>query len=134
MRLSSDAGDIVMTGSSPDAGFNTISGSIRVSDGTFERAKFESVDGDITFAGDAARGASFTFDTHGGNIELSLSPKASLHVDAASFTGTIENGLTKLAPSKGRDDRGQELVTDVGNGSGRAVIKTFKGIIRLTRR
>jgi hypothetical protein len=133
-RLGSAAGDITMTGSSPDAHFITVSGNIRVSDGVYERTLFESVDGNIVFAGDIARGASFTFDTHSGNVELALSAKASVHIDAASYTGTIENGLTKLAPSKGREDRGQEIVTDVGSGSGRAIIRTFKGVVRLTRR
>ena len=133
-RLGSAAGDITMTGSSPDAHFITVSGNIRVSDGSFERAMFQSVDGSIIFAGDFLRGASVSFDTHSGNVELSLSAKASVHIDAASYTGTIENGLTKLAPSKGREDRGQEIVTEVGSGSARAIIRTFKGVVRLTRR
>ena len=39
------AGDIVMKGGSADAAFNSVSGTIRVTDGPLERARFESVTG-----------------------------------------------------------------------------------------
>ena len=55
VRLKTAAGDITMKGASPDAAFTTVSGTIRVSEGPLERARFESVTGSITFDGDITK-------------------------------------------------------------------------------
>jgi hypothetical protein len=136
VRLKTAAGDISMRGGSADAAMTTISGVMRVGDGVYERARFESVSGNLYFDGDLVRGASVTFDSHGGIIDLQLGAKTSpgFTVDAATLAGRIENLLSKDTPKSGRDGRGQELNFEVGIGSGRIVVRTYKGDIRLARR
>lgn len=133
-RLKTADGNIVLRGSSTDAGFTTVSGQIRQSEGAIERARFESVTGGIELFGDIARGGVLSIDTHSGAIEVRLLSKASVSIDAASITGSIENAPGKMRADVGRDGRGATLNTMYGEGSARLVIRTFKGNIRLTSR
>jgi hypothetical protein len=134
LRAKTAAGDIVMRGSSDDAAFTTVSGTIRVSNGSYERARFESVTGGIEFFADGRRRGSLSFDSHSGPIDLRLDAKAGAEIEATSIAGTIENLLTRQRPGTGRDGRGQELGTSLGLDGARFLIRTFKGPIRLAPR
>lgn len=131
LRAKTATGDIVLRGGSDDAGLSTVSGAIRVGEGRFERAKFTSVTGPIVFAGDLARGATLDFDTHGGPIEVRLTPRLDAEFDIATVTGTIENTLTPRRPIPGREGRGMELGFTVGAGRARVLVRSFKGNIYL---
>jgi hypothetical protein len=134
VRLKTGAGDITMRGGSADAAFTTVSGTVRVNDGALERARFESVSGNIDFGSDLATGADITFDTHSGAIDLRLRARPDVDIDAATIAGSIENQLSFTRPSPGRDGRGQELGVSLGSGHSRIVVRTFKGNIRLASR
>jgi DUF4097 and DUF4098 domain-containing protein YvlB len=134
LRAKTATGDIVMRGGSDDAGMSTVSGTIRVGEGRFERAKFTSVTGPIVFAGDLARGATLDFDTHSGPIELRLMRAADAEVDFATVTGTIENTFNTRRPITGREGRGMELGFTSGTGRGRIFARSFKGNIHLRPR
>jgi hypothetical protein len=133
-RLKSADGNITLRGGSTDAAFNTVSGTIHVSDGAFERARFETVTGGVEFFGDVARGAAITVDTHSGPVDVRVTPKVSVEVDAATITGSIENQVTRLRAVPGRDGRGASFAATWGQGSARLTIRTFKGSIRLSSR
>lgn len=134
LRAKSAAGDITLTGSSADVALTTVSGTIRATGGTFERARFEAVTGGIEFAGDAARGGAFSFDTHSGPIDVHLRAPSGARVEAASVAGSIDNQLTRERPKPGRSGRGHELAAVVGGEGAHVVIRTFKGNIRLASR
>jgi len=129
MRLKTATGDIVVNGGSVDAAASSISGTISVVGGRFERGKFETVTGPLVFAGDAAPTASLDFNTHSGTIEI-YAPKFQGEIDAATMTGTIENGLTPKPAVASRDGRGQEIGIFAGTGP-RYYIRSFKGKILL---
>ncbi len=134
LRAKTATGNLTVRGGSPDASLSTVSGTIRVLDGDYERGRFEAVTGSILFAGDPARRASLTFDTHSGDIELRLSPKLSAEFDLTSVTGAIEDALANRRAIAGREGRGQELGFAMGDAGARVVAKTFKGTIRLRAR
>jgi hypothetical protein len=129
MRLKSATGDIAVAGGSPDAAVSSISGTISVVGGRYERGKFETVTGTLMFGGDPAPTASLDFNTHSGTIEI-YAPKFQGEVDAATMTGTIENGLTSRPAIASRDGRGQEIGIAAGTGP-RYYIRSFKGKILL---
>ena len=131
-RLKTATGDIVMQGGGEDVSASTVSGSIRAADGTFQRGRFESVTGPIVFAGDFTRGGEARFDSHSGAIELRLGRNAPVEIDAASVTGSIENGWTKTRPAVGREGRGMELGISSGMGAAHVSIRSFKGNVRLS--
>lgn len=131
-RLKTATGDITVQGTGEDMNVMTVSGTIRVGEGNVERGRFESVTGPIIFSADLGRGADARFDTHSGAIELRLAPRASVEIDAATVTGSIENAWSKTRPVAGREGRGMELGTSSGMGGARVSIRSFKGNVRLT--
>lgn len=134
LRVKTATGAIDVRGGSEDAGLSTVSGTVRVADGRYERGKFETVTGDITYAGDVGQRAAIDLTTHSGRIELRLPPKPDAELDAMTVTGTIENGATSARPIPGHEGRGMELGFSSGSGSTRIVARSFKGNIAVTRR
>ena len=99
----------------------------------FERAKLETVTGDIRFAGTFERGGAFDFDTHSGAIDIAIPSKASASFSVVSIAGKITNNLSKASPIAGRFGRGEELTVDAGTGGPKVSVRTFKGPITLRR-
>lgn len=130
-RLKTATGDIGLAGNSDDASLTTVSGTIRVVAGRFDRARVESVTGDVLFAGEVVHGGSLDIDTHSGAIDIMMSPKAGAEFDVASVAGTIENTLTNRQAVPGREGRGQEIGFTTGAGGARVYVRTFKGNVRL---
>jgi hypothetical protein len=131
MRVKTASGDVTMRGSSEDAAFTTVSGTIRVSDGRFDRARIETVTGNVVFAADQVRAGTLNVDTHSGSIEYLAAPKPGVDVEAMTITGRIENGLSSRRPIAGRQGRGEELALQFGTGEARAILRSFKGNISL---
>jgi DUF4097 and DUF4098 domain-containing protein YvlB len=134
LRVKTATGAIDVRGGSEDAGLSTVSGTIRVVDGRYERGKVETVTGDVVYQGEIGYKGSVDITTHSGGIELRLPPRPNLELDAATVTGTIENGVTSSRPVPGREGRGMELGFSSGSGDTRMVIRSFKGNIALKQR
>ena len=135
LRAKTATGDILLSGSGcDDVALTTVSGTISVASGRYERTRIESVTGPVTFAGDLASGASLDVNTHSGAIELRLSRKSNAELDVASVAGTIENALTGRPAVAGREGRGQEIGLTLGSGGARVYVRSFKGHVRLLSR
>jgi DUF4097 and DUF4098 domain-containing protein YvlB len=132
MRAKTASGNVTVRGSCTDLGITTVSGIVSVRDGSFERARIESVTGNVTFGAGVSRAGTLLIDSHSGTIEL-LIGKGSLDVEATTITGSITNSVTTRRPSPGREGRGEELTLNLGTGEARATLRSFKGNIRLAR-
>jgi hypothetical protein len=133
IRAKSASGTVTFQGSSSDAVFSTVSGPIRIGGGLFERAKVQTVTGDIGFAGRLDRGGVFEFDSHSGAIDIAVPEKTAASFSVVSITGQITNALSKSIPVSGRFGRGEELTVDAGGGGARVSVRTFKGPVTLRR-
>lgn len=129
VRAKSASGDVVFDGKSADITLSTVSGKIEVRGSRFEKAKFETVTGNVSFDGSFERGGLSTFDTHSGTIDLGVSGSADF--DVVSIAGPIANKLTSKRPIAGRYGRGSELETASGDGGTRVVVRSFKGPVFL---
>lgn len=132
MRAKTASGDITLRGSCTDLGVTTVSGIVTVREGVFERARIESVTGNVTFGAGVGRAGTLLIDSHSGTIDLLLG-KQSLDVEATTITGSISNGVTTRRPAPGRDGRGETLTLSLGTGEARATLRSFKGNIRVSR-
>lgn len=72
LRIKTATGYVNWTGSSDDVGITTVSGRVVINAGTVQRARFESIDGEIRFTGGVARNANVAIDTHSGNVSLAF--------------------------------------------------------------
>lgn len=131
IRAKSASGSVQLRGSSSDATLSTVSGAVIVSGGAFEKAKFESVTGQIRFDGSFVRGGSIVFDSHSGQIDLAISRLSPADLDVLTMAGKIENRLTAKRPSPGRYGRGAELGTANNDGGAQVTIRSFKGDVTL---
>ncbi len=129
VRAKSASGDVTFEGKSADITLSTVSGKIDVKGSRFEKARFETVTGNIGFNGSFERGGITTFDTHSGTIDLGVSGSADF--DVISISGTISNKLTSTRPIAGRYGRGSELATASGDGGTRVEVRSFKGPVFL---
>jgi hypothetical protein len=127
VRAKSASGNVSFTGSTSDITASTVSGKLDISGKEFEKAKFETVTGNILFRGMFERGGLATFDSHSGAIEIGMPANAQADIDAVSIAGTISNKLTSMKPVTGRYSRGAELVGPIGGGGTRLVVRSFKG-------
>ena len=134
LRVKTAPGDTTVRGGSEDAGLSTVSGTVRVGDGRYERGKFETVTGDVVYQGDVGYRGSLDLTTHSGRIELRLPPRPDLELDAATVTGTIDNSVTSSRPIPGREGGGMELGFSSGSGDTRIVARSFKGNLVLKPR
>jgi len=131
LRAKTATGAITLRGTPEDVGLTTVSGPITIAGRTFARARFESVTGDIAFAGAPARGGALDFDTHSGLVDLRLPAALDADFDVTTIAGSVENAISTARPVA--EPRRQELAFTVGEGGARITARTFKGTVRLRR-
>lgn len=137
VRAKSASGAVSLWGASRDATLSTVSGRITVDGnatprGVFERGRFESVTGDISFRGGIERGADLRFDSHGGAVDVTL-PQRGADIELTTISGAIRNEASSARPLAGRYGRGAELRTTIGDGGAAVSVRTFKGAITIRR-
>ncbi|HVF39434.1 MAG TPA: DUF4097 family beta strand repeat-containing protein [Gemmatimonadaceae bacterium] len=132
VRAKSASGLVSLRGNSGDVTLSTVSGAINF-EGKTERGKFETVSGNISYAGTFERGGVVNFDTHSGEIELSVPHLISADFDIVSIAGPITNRLNSSKPIKGRYGKGSELSMSNSDGGTRIAIRSFKGPVTLVR-
>jgi Putative adhesin len=130
MRVKTATGDIALRGGQ-DIGASTISGTIDARGGEADHLKLETTTGAIRFALGLARGATVEMETHSGPVEIQLSRKGSVDIDAATVTGEISNGWSRMKPAVGSEGRGMTLVTSGAPLGGRITVRSFKGKISI---
>ena len=133
LRAKTATGAITFQGASPDVGLSTVSGPIKVDGGIFERAKLETVTGNISFGGKLDRSGAFDFDTHSGSVDIAIPDRTSVSVSVVTIAGTIANNLSSKAPIPGRFGRGAELTMELSGGGANVSVRTFKGPVTLRR-
>ena len=133
VRAKNASGAITFRGASSDAAFSTVSGTVKVDGGVFERTKIETVTGDINFSGRLDRSGTFDFDSHSGAVNITLPEKTNATVSIVTIAGSVTNRISDQAPSAGRFGRGAELTTDLWGGGAKLSVRTFKGAVTLRK-
>jgi hypothetical protein len=135
VRAKTASGDISLEGGGDDFRLTTVSGGIRLDPvKPFERARCESVTGDIRFSGALARGASLELESHSGRIEVLVPAAVDADFDVGTFDGTIDNRLTKARPRELVRQRGRTLSFTSGDGGAQVQVRNFKGTVILRSR
>jgi DUF4097 and DUF4098 domain-containing protein YvlB len=127
LRVKTATGEIDVRGGAEDVGLSSVGGTVRLMAGKYERAKFETVTGDIVYEGEIGFNGSLDMTTHSGRVELRVPSRPDLELDATTVTGAIENTATDRRPITGREGRGMELAFSSGSGDTRVVVRSFKG-------
>ena len=134
LRAKTASGAITLRGTSDDVALSSVSGALAVTSGPLTRGRFETVTGDIHFAGTFDQRGTITFESHSGAIKLRLPSDVAAEFDVTNITGTIDNGLSRATPGAGNDGRGRTLSFATRPGAAQVTIRSFKGPVILRRR
>lgn len=134
-RIKTAGGAIRVGGSISDLTAVTVSGDIDVGATTFQRARIESVDGDIRFNGALPQGSGLELTNHAGAIEISLPPNVSAEFSVSNYAGEFsdEFGIRKklVNPDKMKAREVTFVLGDKPNA--RVTLRSFKGRVLLRR-
>jgi DUF4097 and DUF4098 domain-containing protein YvlB len=111
---------------------SSVSGDVRLSGVSSRGASLESVSGDLAYTGSIAAGGRYDFQSHSGDVVLTLGDQVGFALEASTFSGEIESDFTFKTTS--RAEKGRSLSAVVGDGSAVIEASTFSGDILLRRR
>jgi DUF4097 and DUF4098 domain-containing protein YvlB len=112
----------------------TVTGDARLIDVEVERARLESMSGDLDYSGRLAQRGRYEFRTHSGDIRISPSGNPGFELQAASFNGALRSEyVLKTAPDDARPAN-QSLNGTFGNASAALTAQSFSGDILILKR
>ena len=125
------SGDVVLHGLSGEIGAEAVSGDITVSEGSYDRAALETVNGGLTFLAELRPGGRLDAGSVNGEVEIEFSGKVSAEFDIESFNGSIESCFGPDPVRTSKYAPGWELVFTEGDGDGNVNVSTLNGDIRI---
>ena len=122
---------IAISASSGEIVAETINGPITLSRIESGNVDAGTVNGDVTYDGNAAEKGRYRLTTHNGNIIVTLPASASALFSVRTYNGDFSSSL----PVKGEGDprRGRRVTYTLGSGSAEFALESFGGTIRLHR-
>jgi DUF4097 and DUF4098 domain-containing protein YvlB len=117
-----DAGELTVS---------SVSGDVSIDEVSSRRASIESVSGDLEYTGTITSGGRYDFQSHSGDVILTIGDEVGFELEASTFSGEIESDFTLKTTS--RTEKGR-LSAVVGDGSAYIEASTFSGDVRLRRR
>jgi len=125
------SGEITLHGLSGEIVVSTVSGDVSMTDGEFDRARFEAVSGDLKLELTLKDGGRLTSDSMSGDLMLRLPSDQQARFSAQTFSGSIQSDFGKSA----RVSRGPGSMLEYHEGSNGASIRleSFSGDIHIRR-
>lgn len=125
------SGDVTLTGLAGEIEAESVSGDVTITDGSFDDAYLESVNGDLTFHGELRKGGELGMESVNGTVEVILNGKISADFDIETFNGSIKNCFGPKPERTSRYSPGLELSFTHGDGDGSVSIETLNGSVRI---
>jgi DUF4097 and DUF4098 domain-containing protein YvlB len=126
----------------------TISGDLSLTDAVCDRVQAKTISGDLQFGGPLAKAGRYEFNSHSGDVRLSLQGTVGFEITASTFSGDLRSDLqlsgrggSPAAVPAGDDDddddrghgpRRQDLRGTFGDGSAIVMVQTFSGDLVVT--
>ena len=138
LELTSISGNVIARQvRAPRMELETVSGSVIIEDVDVPRIDAQSIAGAIEFSGRLARNGRYDFNSHAGNVRLTVVGDTGFEFDANSFSGTVRSDITLKdeSSSEGRGRAGRRSLQGIfGDGSALVDVTTFSGSVILTRK
>ncbi len=132
------AGGVTLRNCSGNIVVESVGGSLTLEGITSRDVEAGTVGGTLLYSGSIEDGGTYTFGTHGGQIQLFLPPGINARVDAVTLAGNIRVDYpgAPSEPTRGRGIPGlneKELSFELGTGSARLEVESFGGTILIRR-
>ena len=117
----------------------TVSGDVQLAGVDVERLVAKSVSGDIDFGATLVRGGRYEFNSHSGDVRLTLTEATGFDLDATTFNGSVRSDFPVTLRADGGSGRSRSGSTrairgSFGDASAVLAIQTFSGTIVITRK
>ena len=125
------SGDVLLYKLAGDVFAESVSGDLEIEDGSFDRASFNVVNGDILFRSALRSGGKLKAETVNGEVELEFLNDVSGQFNIDTFNGDIDNCFGPKARRTSKYAPGMELSFTQGSGDARVTISTVNGDISI---
>lgn len=129
IELNSVDGSIELRESSGDITAETVDGSISLIDIESADVDASSVDGSIEYDGTIKDGGRYRFQSHDGDVSVSVPERANVTVSVATFSGSFDSCF----PVTLKDKTKHRFTFILGSGTARLELESFDGSINLCR-
>jgi DUF4097 and DUF4098 domain-containing protein YvlB len=127
------SGDVRLEGLSGDVTAESVSGDVSIDGGSFDRAQFNTVNGDLDFNAELRADGKLTAETVNGDVDVQFAGAISGRFDIDTFNGGIENCFGPSPQRTSKYTPGMELNFQEGDGDARVQISTLNGDIGICR-
>ena len=125
------SGDVVFYKVAGDVAGESVSGDVTIDGGSFDRAAFNTVNGDIEFSAELRDGGKLTGETVNGEVDLQFAGSVSGRFDIDTFNGDIDNCFGPKAERTSKYAPGKKLDFQEGSGDARITVSTMNGDISI---
>jgi DUF4097 and DUF4098 domain-containing protein YvlB len=127
-------GQVTVKDANGEVDASTVNGLLSVIGGTFERARLETVSGELRFEGALAKNASVDAETVSGGVDIALPAGTSADFSITTFSGSVDNQLGPPAQKTSKWTPEKELSFSTGAGGAKVNVQTLSGGIRLRKK
>ncbi len=133
-ELVSVSGDITAENLAGSVAAESVSGGVVIAGGSFDRARVETVNGEIVYRSALRKGGKLSVETINGSVNIDFVGDVSARFDIETFNGDIENCFGPEAQRTSRYTPGLELSFTEGAGEGRVAISTLNGDLTICKK
>ncbi len=130
-EFSSVSGDISVTEVSGELAAESVSGSIQITNGTFESLDLETVNGRIVVRGNLHDSGDVGAESVNGSINIDIQNAVGAHYDIESFNGRISSCFEAKPERTSKYAPGSRLEYTAGSGRARVSVETLNGSIKV---
>jgi DUF4097 and DUF4098 domain-containing protein YvlB len=127
------SGDVTLKNMAGQVAAESVSGDVIIDGGSFDRAEFSTVNGDIGFEAELRKDGRLSAETVNGEVGLQFEGEVSGRFDVDTFNGDIDNCFGPKPERTSKYAPGQELSFQEGNGDARINVSTMNGDISICR-
>ncbi len=132
LSVRSVSGDVTVREAEGDVQANTVSGELSLTGLRSRNVTGKTTSGDIDFSGTLNRDGRYQFNSHSGEVRLTLPDDAGAEFSIRTFSGELDSAFPVTLGGRNRtSSRSMEFT--LGNGGARITAETFSGDVTLRR-
>lgn len=135
-RIKAEAvnGSVSVRDASGELEASAVNGKVLVTGGSFDRAKLESVAGNVRFEAGLSARATLSVESVSGTVDLFLPAGIGAEFSVSTFSGDIVNELGPAAEKTSKWTPGKELSFTTGSGGARITVETLSGSVNIRKK
>jgi DUF4097 and DUF4098 domain-containing protein YvlB len=127
-------GTVTVRDASGELDAAAVNGKVLVTGGSFDRAKLESVAGNVRFEAGLSARATLSVESVSGTVDLFLPATFGAEFSVSTFSGDIVNELGPAAEKTSKWTPGKELSFTSGSGGARVTVETLSGTVNIRKK